>query len=192
MSDRDTATPRKKAAPRKRRQGQRPPDDSWKAKFLESFRLLGVVQPACQAAGISRATAYRHRESDPVFAAAWDQAEADATDVLERVAHTWATTGVPVRTTATVTRTDPDGATTTTVTVTEAAHRSPFLLGLLLKARAPHRFRERYEVTTPPVTPVGYDFSKLSDEELEIVYDGLAKAAVERVTDGSEAEAPSG
>lgn len=184
---RDSAATTKERPARRRRPGQHAGKE-WHPRFLEAFRRVGVVGAACEAAGVNRATAYRHRETDPEFAAAWAEAEDDATDVLERVAHGWATTGVPVRTT--VTRTEPDGA--VTVTVTETAHRSPFLLGLLLKARAPQRFRERYEVTTPPVTPVGYDFSKLSDEELEQVYDGLAKAAVERVTEDAQDEAATG
>jgi hypothetical protein len=38
---------------------------------------------ACKAAGISRTTAYEHRERDPAFAEAWNDALNQSLDVLE-------------------------------------------------------------------------------------------------------------
>jgi hypothetical protein len=47
----------------------------------------GSVFFAAKQAGINKTTAYRHRESDPEFAAAWEAAKDDALDLLEATAH---------------------------------------------------------------------------------------------------------
>lgn len=62
---------------------QRNKKRSWKPLFLAAFRNSANVRAACEAANISRKTAYQHRERDPKFAAQWDEAEQDAVDVLE-------------------------------------------------------------------------------------------------------------
>src|SRR5688500_3930372 len=54
-------------------------------KFLEVLRRTCNVSEAARGAGISRDTAYRHR-TDPTFALAWDEAEQEAADALEREA----------------------------------------------------------------------------------------------------------
>lgn len=160
------------AAPKKRRPGQRA-GVKWRAAFLEHFKLYGIVRDACEAAGVETSTYYRQLKRDPEFAAEVADATELAADVLERVAHGWATTGVPEET-VTVTE-HPDGSVTTVTRRTTT--RSPYVLIQLLKARRPEKFRERYEVRTE-ASPVAYDFSKLSTEELATVYDKLAKAAV--------------
>jgi hypothetical protein len=170
------------APPKKRRQGQRPPDDSWKQDFLAAFALSGVVRTACRQAGIDRHTAYAHRKRDPAFALEWERAEEEATDSLEQVAINWGTTGLPERVTEIRTTVNAAGDTLgVTTTTRDSMARSPYLLSMLLKARRPEKYRERYEVTQSPTSPVGFDYSKLSQKELEAVYDALAKAVVEDV-----------
>ena len=67
---------------------------SWRAAFLAALRDTGVVRDACAAASVGRTTAYRVRNSDPEFAAAWDEALEDAADLLEIEAIRRARTGV--------------------------------------------------------------------------------------------------
>ncbi len=55
----------------------------WEPAFLTAFRASANVAAACRAAGISRTTAYEHRNASPTFAAAWEQAHADYVDALE-------------------------------------------------------------------------------------------------------------
>lgn len=51
--------------------------------FLDKLRNTCNVRASCQAANIDRKTAYNHKESDPEFAAQWEQAEQEAVDLLE-------------------------------------------------------------------------------------------------------------
>lgn len=162
---------------KKRRPGQHAGSE-WHDAFIASFQLSGVVSSACRHVGIHRDTAYAHRKRDPEFAARWEAAEEDATDALEQIAVNWGTTGLPQETT--VTKMNAAGV-VTEVTTTRTVTRSPYLLALMLKSRRPERYRERYEVTQQPVTPVGFDWSKLSQDELEQVYDALAKTVVQDV-----------
>ena len=60
-----------------------PKKPKWEKRWLEVFRDTGNVRLSCHAVNISRQAAYQHRDRDPSFAAAWKQAEEDATDVLE-------------------------------------------------------------------------------------------------------------
>lgn len=47
---------------------------TWYKAFLVSLANNPVVTPACVAACITRQTAYNHRDSNPEFAKAWDEA----------------------------------------------------------------------------------------------------------------------
>ena len=47
----------------------------WTQPFLEAFAEYGTVTHACRAAGVSRATVYRHREDHPEFAEQWAAVE---------------------------------------------------------------------------------------------------------------------
>src|SRR3990167_9216297 len=64
------------------------PREMWQGRFIHAFRDTANVRMACESAGISRDTAYRHRNSDPTFREQWDQAREDAIDTLEKTA--WA------------------------------------------------------------------------------------------------------
>ena len=49
----------------------------WQDAFLEEMRMQPNVSRAARMAGVSRRTAYRHREYDEDFSDAWDDAEAE-------------------------------------------------------------------------------------------------------------------
>jgi hypothetical protein len=55
----------------------------WRATFLKTLAKTPSVTMAAKAAGIPRRTAYDHREKDPEFAQAWDDALNQSLDVLE-------------------------------------------------------------------------------------------------------------
>jgi hypothetical protein len=52
-------------------------------KFLKTIAAGRSVTAACDAAGYGRRTIYEHREKDPEFRAAWDDALEAGTDRLE-------------------------------------------------------------------------------------------------------------
>jgi hypothetical protein len=58
----------------------------WAPAFLAALRASANVRASCQAAGISRREAYRHRERSAAFREQWDDALNDAVDSLEAVA----------------------------------------------------------------------------------------------------------
>ena len=57
----------------------------WRRIFLETLASCGVIKLACYAAGITRKTAYLHRQKCVKFAEEWDEAIEDACDVLEGI-----------------------------------------------------------------------------------------------------------
>jgi hypothetical protein len=93
---------------------KRRPD--WAPRFLELLRHTANVRLSADGAGIDRGTAYNRRRRDQAFAAAWEQAEADAIDVLEAEARR------------------------------RALSVSDNLLMFLLKAHRPERFRETIRI----------------------------------------------
>lgn len=100
------------------------------ATFLRELARRGIVSHAAKRARTSRQTVYDHRNTDPEFAAAWDEAIEIAAGILEAEAHRRAVTGVlePVFY---------KGEQAGTV-----RKYSDTLLIFLLKAHAPDRFRE--------------------------------------------------
>lgn len=65
-----------------------------KRLFLAALRKGETTSAACEMVGISRRTAYNHRESDPVFAHYWTLAKSMATLPLELVAWERAVVGI--------------------------------------------------------------------------------------------------
>lgn len=108
----------------------------WHPAFLAALRNSGNVRAACQAAGCSREIAYRHRRLEEDFAAQWDEALEEATDVLEGEARR------------------------------RALSDSDTLLIFLLKSHRPDVYREtsRREITGADGGPV--EMRELSDEQL--------------------------
>lgn len=103
--------------------------------FLKALALTGVVAKAAAAIGMDRSTVSRWR-ADPAFSQAWDEALEEAADRLEAEAIRRAVEGVeePVY---------QGGQLVGTRTV-----YSDMLLGKLLGANRPAKFRERYDVTS--------------------------------------------
>jgi hypothetical protein len=56
---------------------------NWKPAFLKELAISPNVSRAARAAGVKRRTAYFARESDPEFAADWDDVIAESVDGLE-------------------------------------------------------------------------------------------------------------
>src|SRR5262245_26136901 len=56
---------------------------AWKTTLLDTLSRTPSVTVACKIAGIDRTTAYAHRDKDPEFAAAWDDALMQTIDLLE-------------------------------------------------------------------------------------------------------------
>lgn len=54
-----------------------------KRTFIEQLRLRAAIYVAAKRTGINKLTAYRWRDSDPEFAAAWEEALDDAADIME-------------------------------------------------------------------------------------------------------------
>lgn len=67
------ATPKKRARRTK----------NWKPAFLTALAMWPDVSKACEAAGISRRTAYRERQADEDFALAWHDAMNVSLDKVE-------------------------------------------------------------------------------------------------------------
>lgn len=61
-------------------------ETEWKPVFLKVLANTANVRAACVAAGISRPVAYKHKNEDPEFGAAWETALEDAVDGLEYIA----------------------------------------------------------------------------------------------------------
>ena len=72
---------------RRRRVEEKPAQRSdageWRRVFLAALRNSGNVRASCQAAGVSRKTAYQHKRDDPDFAGGWEEAHTEAVEVLE-------------------------------------------------------------------------------------------------------------
>lgn len=113
---------------------RRAPKRDWPATFLETFAATGNVKESAAAAGVGRRTVYDRRSNDATFAAAWDDAEQESHDRLEREAFRRAAEGVekPVF---------QGGKLVGTV-----CEYSDTLLIFLLKARRPEKYRDNHRV----------------------------------------------
>ena len=118
---------------------QTPEKADWYDTFLAKLRNTANVRLSCDAARIHRSTAYAHRKDNPEFSAAWDDALTEAVEALEAIAWNRAT---------------------------QKLAPSDTLLIFLLKAHAPNKYRERYDINH------NSDLSKMSDEELRRIASG--------------------
>lgn len=100
-----------------------PENEPWMDSFLMLLSETGNVTYAAQGAGVSRATVYKHRHINALFAAKWEAAAELGVDGLEDVARERART------------------------------MSDTLLIFLLKAARPERYRERIETRNVSITP---------------------------------------
>lgn len=104
-----------------------------KQAFLASFEAMGNVSAACRSAGVDRATYYYWLEHDDAFALYVNQASQVATEHLEETAYTRAVLGTE--------KAVYQGG----ELVGHHTEVSDTLLIFLLKARAPEKYRDRYE-----------------------------------------------
>jgi hypothetical protein len=112
-------------------------------RFLEAYARSGNLSQSAAAAGVGRRTVYTWQEHDQAFALAFNEAEAQAVEALEAVAHQRATAGARIE--RQVWR---DGK--LIETVIEYRPSDPVLL-TLLKALKPDKYRERIDVTQTQV-----------------------------------------
>lgn len=109
----------------------------WHERWLLAFEETGNVGRACKVCGISRQTAYKHRELFPDFAVKWDELREQHTDEIEQVAVERALSA-----------------------------KSDVMLIFLLKSRRPEVYRERTGIDLTMVKPPK-PLEEMSDEELD-------------------------
>lgn len=117
----------------------------WMKGFVAVLARTGDVSSAARAVEINYRYAYEARQKDPVFAAAWKEADDVAVDLMEQIAIRRATIGeeqVLTRTTRKF-----QGATLIEETVVEerTARRSDALLMFMLRSKRPGKYRERVD-----------------------------------------------
>lgn len=156
-----------------------------KRAFLEAFAELGTVTHAAKAAGVDRSAPRRWAESDEDFRAAWDAAQEQASDALEREARRRAIEGFeePVVYQGQFTWIEDD----------ETGERRPLtirkysdaLLIFLLKGNRPAKFRDNstVELSSPGSSAVKVEAKteatvSLQSDQLADVMGVLASAGV--------------
>jgi len=123
----------------------------WQRTFLQVFKQTGIVRAAAEAAGIDRTRAYQYRDKNPKFAAEWEKAIADSTELLELHCLQRATQG-ETEDVWMNTREGPKKVGTKKI-------KSDRLLEFMLRARKPMVYRDTVtqEITGPggaPLAPV--------------------------------------
>jgi hypothetical protein len=176
-------------APTEEVEGYVPPHErewpsAWQRPFLYSLGLIPNVSAALRTANVSKTHAFRVRRENADFAAAWEEALGHARDLIERQAHTWITTGVPVRSrrTVTKTRTLADGtveSTTTEVVESDSAERSATLMIFWLKAHYPETYRwsDRHEITGAEGGPLQFETVDEIDRKIAALTEELEREA---------------
>jgi hypothetical protein len=106
-----------------------------KAAFLEAYSKLGTITHAAKAAGVPRSSHYEWLQTDPEYRKAYDDAEQQAIEGLEREARRRAIEGTeePVFHQGQI--------------VGGVRKYSDTLLIFLLKGARPERYRERVDMT---------------------------------------------
>jgi hypothetical protein len=100
----------------------RKPEDDWRDAFIAYLRELPNIRRACEAVGIMRSMFYSRYSTDADFAAAVDEAKAEAIENLEATAYVRAQT------------------------------TSDSLLMFLLKAHKPEVYRENFKLDVTALT----------------------------------------
>ena len=117
----------------------------WKPAFIEVLRETGNVTLAAQHAGQSRNQVHDVRQRSKRFAAQWDNALEEATDLLEAEARRRAFTGI-----------DKPVFYKGKVVGSTKKYSGPLLM-FLLEAHRPQKFRDGGKVEQPGATDVGVD-----------------------------------
>ena len=117
----------------------------WKPAFIEVLRTTGNVTLAAQHAGQSRNQVHDVRQRSKRFAAQWDNALEEATDLLEAEARRRAFTGI-----------DEPVFYKGKVVGSTKKYSGPLLM-FLLEAHRPQKFRDGGKVEQPGATDVDVD-----------------------------------
>jgi hypothetical protein len=143
-----------------------PKSPRWRKRaeiFLAQLTQGLSVAASYRIAGLGKATVYEWRRDHPAFAQAWQDSLDEGTDAIEDEAHRRAVYGVdrPVF----------QGG----KCVGHVTEYSDILLIMLLRGRAPHKYKHYNETKVPfaaalPPQPA-VDLSGLTDEELKRRYD---------------------
>lgn len=106
--------------------------------FLQVLSMRGIISDAADAAGLTRAVFYKWRDSDPVFADAWQEAQERAIENAEREAYRRAVEGWDEPVFGRVAK-DQDGE------IGSIRRHSDTMLTLVLKALKPEKYREKID-----------------------------------------------
>jgi hypothetical protein len=136
--------------------------DAWRATFLAVLAETGNVSEAVSATTVSRRFVYDERARNAEFAAEWDDALDQASDVMEREALRRAVEGWDEPVFGSMGQGLGSGQ------VGTVRKYSDTLLIFLLKGARPEKFRERTDVRHSGKI----DVSKLSDDELRAIVEG--------------------
>lgn len=106
-----------------------------KEEICEAIKLTGNITKACDMCNVSKTAAYDHKEIDPIFSKAWDQAVEDSIELMEAEARRRAVEGVlePVYYQG--------------VVVGEVLKYSDTLLMFMIKGAKPEKYRDNSSVT---------------------------------------------
>jgi hypothetical protein len=118
------------------------------AIFLEELAKCGNVLEASAAAGSPRGSFYKLRKEDEEFAQAWDDALEMAADIMEREAFRRAVEGVDEPVFGSLGNNQGSGE------IGAVRKYSDTLLIFLLKGARPQKYRERYEHSGDPSSPL--------------------------------------
>jgi hypothetical protein len=126
-----------------------------KHAFLQQYARFGNLGYSAALVGVHRNSVYEWLERDEAFSAAFHQAEAAAVEVLEQEAWRRAVEGSPYERTS-YWHGEPVGT-------DRKIEYSDALMTLLLRARAPEKYREKLDVNVQQVvkTVVGLDPSEV-------------------------------
>ena len=122
----------------------KPPKD-WRVVVLTALSRSGNVRWSAERAKVGRTKVYEHRNADPVFAKAWDEATDNAIDTLEQEAWRRARDGTlkPIYQGG-----DKVGA---------VREFSDVLLIFLMKANRPEKYRDNYDANKKLVELLSQD-----------------------------------
>lgn len=158
---------------------------AWQAPFLHALSSLPDVSSACRVAGMGRTAVYAARAAQADFSDAWDECLETARDQVQSRAYEWITSGVPVKSVRTVTKTKkgPGGEvleTNTETVETHSAERSATLMIFWLKAWYGDRYRwsEKVEATGADGGPIRVESIEEIDRKIaDLSAELAAKAA---------------
>lgn len=132
----------------------------WQATFIDRLAAGASISDAARGANVSRQTAYKYREKDPLFAAAWDDAVETVTDEIEQEAIRRAVKGVQ------------EDIYFKGEKVGEVTKYSDPLMTEILRARRPNKYRPNVGESGAP--PLVIEL-RLPDDRGGEVVDGVAR-----------------